>query len=129
MNDLEKTILKMDFEYFGTGKHKIDISVFFEQDNDLLLDVRAEEEIQSIKFSLAHHCPVLEIPMHEVPSRINEIPKDKMIGVFCSSGVRCVIIFAYLKSKGYETVRILSGGYANLTSFLLPGKIYKKING
>ena len=126
MNDFERTISQMDFEFFGTGQHKIDVNEFLEHHDSLLLDVRANEEVKTIKLSLAYHCPVLEIPMHNVPQRINEIPHDKMIGVFCSSGVRCVIIFAYLKSKEYENVKILTGGYANLVQALLPGKIYKK---
>jgi len=116
----------MDFEFFGTEQHKIDVNEFLERHDSLLLDVRADEEVMTIKLPLAYHCPVLEIPMHNVPQRINEIPHDKMIGVFCSSGVRCVIIFAYLKSKGYENVKILTGGYANLVQALLPRKIYKK---
>jgi len=77
---------------------------------------------------MKHHCIVLEIPTDEVPVRINEIPKDKTIGVFCSSGVRSVIIFAYLKSKGFEKVKILPGGYHDITEAIKPGKVYKHIN-
>lgn len=128
MNDFENTITQMDFEFFGTGQHIIEVESFLKRDDGLFLDVRAREELETLKINLNHHCPVLEIPMHEVPARVNEIPKNKMIGVFCSSGVRCVIIFAYLKSKAYENVRILPGGYNNLTEALKPGKIYKKIN-
>ena len=126
MNDFERTITQMDFDYFGTGQHKIDMNEFLEHADSLLLDVRADEEVKTLKLSLTYHCSVLEIPMHKVPQRINEIPHDKRIGVFCSSGVRCVIIFAYLKSKGYENVKILTGGYVNLVQALLPGKVYKK---
>ena len=129
MNDFENAIAKMDFEFFGTGQHKIDVESFLHQKNAVLLDVRAPEEYNTLKLNLSHFCQVLEIPTHKVPSRINEIPKDKMIGVFCSSGVRCVIIFAYLKSKGFENVKILPGGYNNLTEAIKPGKIFKKING
>lgn len=129
MNELEKSISKMDFTYFGTGQHKIDAQSFLNQKDGVLLDVRAVEEIETVKLTLNHHCQVLEIPTNEVPSRLNEIPLDKVIGVFCSSGVRCVIIFAYLKSKGYEKVHILEGGYGGLMPALMPGKIYKKIQG
>lgn len=129
MNELEQAISQMDFDYFGTGQHKIEVDKFLQSKNAVFLDVRVKEEIETVKIRLEHHCPVLEIPTHEVPARINEIPRDKLIGVFCSSSVRCVIIFAYLKSKGYENVKILPGGYANLMASLLPGKIYKKANG
>ena len=129
MNKLELVISKMDFQFFGTGQHKIEAEAFLAQENILLLDVRATEEIETIKLNLQHHCEILEIPTTEVPNRINEIPHDKKIGVFCSAGVRAVIIYTYLKSEGYENVKVIQGGYAPLMAALLPGKIYKKING
>jgi rhodanese-related sulfurtransferase len=129
MNDLDAVIAKMDFEYFGTGQHKIDPAAFFDCDNAVLLDVRAQEELDTIRLPLKHHLPVLEIPTNQVPARIGEIPKDKLIGVFCSSGVRCTVIFTYLKSKGYPNVKILPHGYVPLIEALMPGKIHKKIKG
>jgi len=128
MNELENVIKKMDFQYFGTGQHKIEPDVFFSKENTVLLDVRAKEEMETVKFSLLHHTKVIEIPTDEVPDRINEIPKDKLIGVFCSSGVRAVVIFTYLLSRGYENVKILTGGYEPIIAGLKPGKLYKKIN-
>lgn len=128
MNELEKVISEMDFQYFGTGQHKIEVDAFLSAKNTIFLDVRAKEEQETIKLSLSHHCPVLEIPTNEIPQRINEIPKDKTIGVFCSAGTRATIIFAYLKSKGYEDVKIILGGYPPLMAAVMPGKLYKKLN-
>jgi len=128
MNELEKVIEEMDFNFFATSQHKIDPDVFLKSKEAVFLDVRAQEELQTVQFHLKLHIPVLEIPLHEIPQRINEIPKDKLIGIFCSSGVRCVIAFAYLKSKGFKQVKILEGGYNNLITSLLPGKIHKHIN-
>jgi rhodanese-related sulfurtransferase len=128
MNDLEKVIAEMDFRYFGTGQHKMEPEAFLATGNSIFLDVRAKEEIETLKLSLLHHCEVLEIPTNEIPNRIKEIPKDKLIGVFCSAGVRAAIIFTYLKSKGYENVKIIPGGYPPLLQALMPGKIYKKLN-
>ncbi len=128
MNDLEKVILEMDFQYFGTGQHKIEAEAFLAKNDILLLDVRAKEEQETIKLPLLHSCPVLEIPTNEVPLRLNEIPKDKTIGVFCSAGVRAVIIFSYLKSKGYNNVKVIPGGYPPLMEAVMPGKLYKRLN-
>lgn len=128
MNDLEKVIAEMDFRYFGTGQHKVEPEAFLATENSIFLDVRAKEEIETLKISLSHHCKVLEIPTNEIPNRLNEIPKNKLIGVFCSAGVRAAIIFTYLKSKGYEKVKIIPGGYPPLFQALMPGKIYKKLN-
>lgn len=128
MNDLEKIISKMDLDYFGTGQHKMEAEAFLAAKNIVLLDVRAKEEQETIKLSLSHYCTVLEIPTNEIPLKLDEIPKDKTIGVFCSAGVRAVIIFAYLKSKGYMDVKIIPGGYPPLMEAVMPGKLHKKLN-
>ena len=129
MNELETVISNMDFTFFGTGQHKMSVEDFFKQERPLLLDIRAPEELETVRLPLTHQCEVLEIPTNEVPARLTEIPKDRLIGVFCSSGVRCVIIYIYLKSKGYNQVRALSGGYAPLMEAVMPGKIYQRIQG
>ena len=118
---------RMDFEYFGTSRHKIDVEAFLEIDEALLLDVRSQEEARTVQLHLDHHCPVLEIPLHEVPERIDELPKDKMIGVFCSSGVRSVIVFAYLQSMGFEGAKVIQGGYGELMDALKPGSVYQAV--
>ncbi|WP_372754981.1 rhodanese-like domain-containing protein [Labilibaculum sp.] len=128
MNELETVISGMDFQYFGTGKHKMEAEEFLSAKNTVFLDVRAKEELETVKLSLSHHCKVIEIPTNDVPKRINEIPKDKTIGVFCSAGVRATIIFIYLRSKGYKDVKIILGGYPPLMAALMPGKLYKKLN-
>ena len=127
MNELEKVISKMDFQYFGTGQHKIDAESFLKEEDAVFLDVRAEEETETIKIVLKYHVPVMEIPLDELPQRLNELPRDKFIGIFCSSGVRSTIAFAYFKSKGFENVRIIEGGYEQLVDALKPGKVYKHI--
>jgi rhodanese-related sulfurtransferase len=128
MNEIEKVINEMDFQFFGTGKHKMEAEVFLSTENTVFLDVRANEEHETIKLLLTSYCEVLEIPANEIPARIDEIPKKKTIGVFCSAGIRAAIIFAYLKSKGYTEVKIIPGGYTPLMAAIMPGKIYKKLN-
>lgn len=128
MNDLDKVISAMDFQYFGTGQHKMPAEKFLATENAVLLDVRAREEIETVKLAFTHHCQVLEIPTEEIPLRLDEIPTDKTIGVFCSAGVRAAIIFAYLKSKGFPKARIITGGYPALMEAILPGKLYKTLH-
>jgi len=127
MNDIENVIKEMDFQFFGSGKHKMEAEDFLAAKNNVLLDVRAREEIETIKILLSHHCQVLEIPTDEIPDRIDEIPKDKLVGVFCSAGIRATIVFTFLKSKGYENVKIILGGYPSLMQAIMPGKLYKKL--
>jgi rhodanese-related sulfurtransferase len=127
MNEFEKIINSMDFSFFATGKHKIDAATFFASRDTILLDVRAKEETSTIKLSLTHHSPVIEIPFNDLPLNIDRLPKNKFIGVFCSSGVRSAITFAYLKTKGFENVKMIEGGYLQLMDAIMPGKIYKHI--
>lgn len=127
MKELERTIQEMDFRFFGTGKHKIEAEAFLASKDAVLLDIRVPEETETIMLPLSHHCEVLEIPMHEIPARTTELPKDKLIGIFCSAGVRAAIIYPYLKSLGYN-VKIILGGYPPFMDELLPGKLYKKFN-
>jgi rhodanese-related sulfurtransferase len=128
MSELEQIIGEMNFQYFGTGQHKMEAEAFLAAENTVFLDVRAKEETETIAISLSKYCEVIQIPTNEVPERINEIPKDKTVGIFCSAGVRAAIIFVYLRSKGYQKVKIIPGGYPPLMQAIMPGKLYKKLN-
>jgi len=129
MQKLDDFLKKMDFNYFGAGKHKTTPDKLFATEDALFLDVRSVEEYETISFDLKYHIPSLHIPTDEIPERLSEIPKDKFIGVFCPASVRATMIFVYLKIAGFENVKIVEGGYNALTAELKPGKIYKRING
>jgi len=126
---MEQVLRNLTLDYFGNGKHKISPDKFFDIENALLLDVRSKEESDSIFIKLEHHTNVesLNIPINEIPERIDEIPKTKSIGVFCPANVRSSIVYAYLLSKGFPDVRIVEGGYLALTEALKPGQILKVI--
>lgn len=128
MNNFEKILSTMDFRFFGTSQHKIDAETFLKRDDTVLLDVRASEETETIKVYLKHHSPVFEIPLHELPLRIAELPRDRFVGIFCSSGVRSAIALAYLKSTGYENVKMVDGGYTQFMEAVLPAKVFKHLN-
>mgnify|MGYP006447571089 CR=1 FL=1 len=74
-----------------------------------------------------HHIPVLHIPINEIPDRLSEIPRDKTVGIFCSSGVRSTMTYFYLRTLGFEKVRIIESGYAELVENFKPGKLLKHI--
>ena len=114
-----------DFEFWSTGQHKIDPPVFFEKwakGEAVLLDVRAPAELEFMRFPFA-----LEIPVNELPARLNEIPRDKLVVTFCSGGDRANVAFSYLHAQGFENARIMPGGYANLMSEMMPGKVRKTL--
>ena len=127
MGKLDKVLKTMTLEYFGTGKHKISPSAHFSEKDAIFLDVRSPEEIKTISFNLLYHMPVIHIPICEIPDRIDEVPKDKIVGIFCSSGTRAAMVYLYLRSLGYENVRVIEGGYAGLSEEFKPGKLLKHI--
>lgn len=128
MNELEKIIKSMDFNFFGKGEHKIDIESFLKKKNSVLLDVRSIEETSTVKLILKNYLLVYEIPFNELPNELDRLPKEKFIGVFCSGGVRSAIAFAYLKSKGFANLKMIEGGYTKFMEAIMPGKIFKHIN-
>ena len=128
MERLNTVLKSMTLEFFGSGKHKISPTAHLSESNSLFLDVRSKEEHETIAFSLVHHMPVLHIPICEIPERLAEIPRDKTVGIFCSSGVRSTMVYFYLRGLGYENVRILEGGYAELAGEFKPGKLLKHLS-
>ena len=125
--DMEHVLEILTFEFFVAGKHKLPIEKLLEMENAVFLDVRSLPEVESVQLRLKHHIEVLHIPTDEIPNRINEIPHDKTVGIFCSAGTRSAIVYAYLRSREYENVRVVLGGYEAVTGLLLPGKLLKHI--
>ena len=126
---MEQILKSLTLDFFGKGKHKITPDKFFETENGFLLDVRSKEEACSISIRMECHSNLesVNIPVNEIPDRIDEIPKEKFVGVFCPANVRSAIVYAYLLSKGFSKVRIVEGGYPALTEGLKPGQILKVI--
>jgi CoA-disulfide reductase len=93
-------ILKGDSEIF----HWDEISTI-DRSKALLVDVRSEME-----FSLGTIEGAVNIPVDDMRNRLDELPKDKEILLFCQVGLRGYVAYRMLKQKGYK-VRNLSGGY------------------
>ena len=127
MNDMDHVLRTMTFEFFGAGNHKIEMETFLTMDDAVFLDVRSYPEVESLQLKLEHHIEVLHIPIDKIPDRIGEIPRDRTVGIFCSAGTRSAIVYAFLRAKGYENVRIIPGGYEAVASLVLPGQLLKHI--
>ena len=76
-----------------------------------LLDVREPMEWHAM--SLEHLGAVL-VPMREVPARLDEIPRDRPVVVYCQTGVRSMEVATLLVGEGYEDVLNLDGGIAGV---------------
>lgn len=71
----------------------------------VVLDVRESGEI-----STAALPGTLNIPMREIPARLEELPKDKEIVVMCHHGMRSQQVAGFLAQRGFENIYNLSGG-------------------
>jgi rhodanese-related sulfurtransferase len=73
-------------------------------ENFLLLDVRTPQEHAAQAISGSYL-----LPLQDLGSRINELPKDKEIVVYCRVGNRSAYVCSYLSRMGYN-VKNLEGG-------------------
>ena len=73
---------------------------------DLLIDVRTEKEFEAGTIEGA-----INIPVDELRSRLNEIPRDRKIFIFCQIGLRGYLAQRILVQNDYQQVLNISGGY------------------
>jgi rhodanese-related sulfurtransferase len=74
------------------------------QQKHLLIDVRTQEEYASSIIAGA-----INIPLQEVQQRLNELPKDEPVILYCRSGNRSNQAFQLLKDAGYTQIYDLGG--------------------
>ncbi len=126
---MEQVLKSLSLEFFGSGQHKLSPEKLFEMESAVLLDVRSKAEADSISFNLLEHKNIdsYHIPVDEIPERFIELPRDRLIAVFCPASVRSAIVYAFLLTKGFERVKVLVGGYPMITEALKPDKLLKYI--
>jgi rhodanese-related sulfurtransferase len=73
---------------------------------DVLLDVRSKSEFDAGNISLS-----INIPVDELRQRLNELPRDKTIFIYCEAGLRGYLAQRILVQSGFNNVFNLSGGY------------------
>lgn len=81
----------------------------------MLLDVRTAEE-----FSFGSLPGAVNIPLDDLRERMQELPKDKEIIVFCAVGLRGYLAQRILRGHGYTAVRNLIGGYKTFATANAP---------
>jgi hydroxyacylglutathione hydrolase len=79
-------------------------------DGRAVLDVRDGWEWES-----GHHADAVHVPFHELPARLEELPRDRPIWTYCATGARATLAVSLLESSGREAVLI--------DDFCLPGDV------
>ena len=77
-----------------------------------LLDIRVPEETAVWQFNLG-----LQIPANELPARLNELPKDKLLVIACPLTDRSNMARSYLVTQGFNA-KYLQGGLLGLVDRL-----------
>ena len=71
----------------------------------LLLDVRGPGEWESGRLAGSHH-----VPLNQLEQRLQDVPRDQDLVVYCASGYRSTIACSILKAQGYDRLTDLAGG-------------------
>jgi hydroxyacylglutathione hydrolase len=83
-----------------------------------ILDVRSLAELENAgRISGAHH---IHITM--LPGRIDEVPKDRPVFIFCGSGLRSTIAAGLLERAGHPRPTVVLGGLSGWKSASCPVK-------
>lgn len=91
------------------GYHKVihwDEISRLNKEYSILIDVRTLQE-----FTMGSIEGAINIPLDELRNRLQEIPTDKELILFCQIGLRGYFAYRILIQKGYTNVKNLSGGY------------------
>jgi rhodanese-related sulfurtransferase len=87
--------------------------VLFQQNGDrkdrdpscVLLDVREEWEYRYVRFPGSLH-----IPLSRLPENLERIPSDRLVIVYCHTGIRSLLACYLLRQNGFLNVKNLEGG-------------------
>lgn len=77
-----------------------------------LVDIRFREETAAWRMGFG-----LQIPLNELPARLKEIQKDKIIVTACPHKDRAILAMAYLREKGFSA-KYLEDGLVGLAEYL-----------
>lgn len=110
---LDEYLSNFDMEERSNMKIKTaEMLVMVEEGNAILIDIRSKKEFKSWSMGFAKN-----IPLNELPSRLNELPKDKLIITACPHNDRANIARIYLTTKGYKA-RYLNDGLLKVADYL-----------
>jgi rhodanese-related sulfurtransferase len=91
--------------------NKVELTVLLEEGQAQLVDIRFPEEYE------AWHMPVaVNIPLNELPGRLDELDRSKTIVTACPHKDRAIMARTFLKLKGYDA-RYLTDGLTGLAEY------------
>jgi rhodanese-related sulfurtransferase len=91
--------------------NSVELSVMLEEGTAQLIDIRFKEEYEAW-----HMGSAINIPLNELPQRLDELDKEKLIVTACPHKDRAIMARAFLHLKGYKS-RYLTDGLIGLAEY------------
>lgn len=102
---LEKYISGFDYEARKDMKiNSKSLIKLLQEEKAQLIDIRFKEEYAAWKISSSK-----SIPLNELPGRLKEIDRDKIVVTACPHKDRAIIAMVYLRSKGIKAKYLTDG--------------------
>ena len=92
--------------------NSIELALMLEDDTVQFVDIRFKEE-----YKVWHMPASINIPLNELPKRLKELDKSKLIVTACPHKDRAIMARTFLKVKGYDS-RYLVDGLLGLAKYL-----------
>lgn len=84
-----------------------EVAASLEDGGALVVDVRGAAEYE------AGHLPdTVNLPLPQLPDRVDELPRDRTLIISCQTGSRSAIAASLLQSRGFSRVLKYGGGYS-----------------
>ena len=81
--------------------------VFNNKKDQIILDVRKDPELE-----LGFVKDSIHIPLSQITNQYHDIIKSKEYWIYCAGGYRSMIACSILKSKGYNNIKNIYGGFS-----------------
>ncbi|OKL40328.1 MBL fold metallo-hydrolase [Pontibacter flavimaris] len=93
-----------------------ELAASFEQDNSIcIVDVRKPGEYQAEHLETA-----LNAPLDYLNEHLGALPKDRTLYIHCAGGYRSMIAASILRSRGFQEIVDVQGGYKAIAETNLP---------
>jgi len=112
-NEFDTYLKSFDLEERTNMKVKmVEMLNLVEENKAQVIDIRFKEEYEVWNLNFTKN-----IPLNELPNRLNELDKNKLIITVCPHNDRANMARMYLKLKGYNA-RYLSDGLLKAVNYL-----------
>jgi rhodanese-related sulfurtransferase len=91
--------------------NSVELSVMLEEGTAQLIDIRFKEEYEAWHMNSA-----INIPLNELPKRLGELDREKLIVTACPHKDRAIMARTFLRLKGYNS-RYLTDGLIGLAEY------------